>query len=235
MLLLHEVHTVMGERSDQFERSYREVWMPALASDGDARLLWYLDQAHGTGPAYTVVTITALSGGAAWERLDKRVRDGDLRDWSADVGSMRHQAVGKLLLAAPWSPLQTVDMHAVPAAAGEHPPVLYMEDTGWPVARLDDYVRFWDEAYHRRIEARPASERLLEVAACFEVAFGSHGRPEAILMQRILEPERLLALLAMRPEAREASSSSSYMSDALRYRDHWESRLLRSSTWSPLP
>jgi len=46
MLLLHEVHTVAGKREDEFEAAYRDGWMPTLAADDDARLLYFLRLAH---------------------------------------------------------------------------------------------------------------------------------------------------------------------------------------------
>ena len=59
MLFMHEVHKVRGRAEDDFEAAFREGWMPTLAAGDDARLLWYTNQAHGSGPAYTVITMTA--------------------------------------------------------------------------------------------------------------------------------------------------------------------------------
>ena len=81
MLLLHEVHTVAGRHEDEFEAAFRDGWMPTLGRDDDARLLYFLKLAHGTGRAYHLVTITALRDGAAYERLATRVQRGDLRSW----------------------------------------------------------------------------------------------------------------------------------------------------------
>ena len=69
MLFLHETHKVVGAREDEFEAAYREGWMPTLAKEDDARLLWYTNHAHGSGVSYNVVTITGIADGAAWERL----------------------------------------------------------------------------------------------------------------------------------------------------------------------
>ena len=66
MLLLHEVHTVAGRHEEAFEDAYRETWMPTLAKTDDARLLYYLKLAHGTGRAYFHVTITGLRDGNAF-------------------------------------------------------------------------------------------------------------------------------------------------------------------------
>src|SRR5438477_5981935 len=114
MLLLHEVHTVAGRDEDAFEGAFREGWMPTLAKTDDARLLYYLKLAHGTGRAYFHTTITLLRDGNAYEQLARRVQDGDLRSWAADVDRYRHEVKGKLLLQVDWSPMRDLDFAAVP-------------------------------------------------------------------------------------------------------------------------
>jgi hypothetical protein len=54
-----------------------------------------------------------------------------------------------------------------------------------------------------------------------------------MLWQKIRSADRLVGLLSrdFPPEHRQPGS---YMYDALAYRDQWESRLLRTSPWSPL-
>src|SRR5258708_33338146 len=96
MLLLHEVHTVVGPKEDEFEAAFRDGWMPALAETDDARLCWFLFLAHGTGRAYQVTTITALRDGAAYERLAKREQTRDLRKRAAEVPQTRQPQAEKL-------------------------------------------------------------------------------------------------------------------------------------------
>jgi hypothetical protein len=51
-------------------------------------------------------------------------------------------------------------------------------------------------------------------------------------MQRILDPDRLLGLLTTDiPPAMRAPGT--WMHDALELRDQWQSKLLRSASWSP--
>ena len=87
-LFLHETHRVRGALEEKFEAHYRDRWMAALAEGDDARLLWYVHQAHGTGPAYRICTITAVRDGAAYGRLLERVATGDLQSWARELDDL---------------------------------------------------------------------------------------------------------------------------------------------------
>jgi len=233
MLLLHEVHTVAGPHEDAFEDAFRKGWMPALGNDDDARLVYYLKLAHGTGRAYHHTTITALRDGAAYERLARRVQSGDLRSWAADIDGMRHEVKGKLLLAVDWSPMRDIDLASVPVDGVDHDPVLYMEDSAWPhEAMLDTYLEKARTHYAPSLEQR--SERsLLTLLAVFQAALGAPRRREVILWQRVDFPDRLPGLFT-RELPSHVKGPGTWMHDALEVRDDWESRLLRSASWSPL-
>ena len=78
-----------------------------------------------------------------------------------------------------------------------------------------------------------AMSKLLHIDACFQVAFSGGRRPEAILLQRVIDHDALLRLLETEtPPA--MKQPGTFMHDALEVRDQWESRLLRTSSWSPL-
>src|SRR2546423_12772974 len=104
MLFVHEVHQVVGPRSRDFEAAIRDDFQQLLAKTGDARLLWFLHQAHGTGPAYIVVTITAFRDAAAWQDLALRIQRGDLNRWARELDETRHDVRAKLLWPVPWAP-----------------------------------------------------------------------------------------------------------------------------------
>ncbi|MFN8034420.1 MAG: hypothetical protein U0V73_00580 [Acidimicrobiia bacterium] len=104
LLFLHETHRVRGDREDEFESAYRDRWLPELEATDDARLLYFLHHAHGTGRAYQVVTITAVRDGRSYEALTRRVHRGDLQAWARDVDRLRHRVDGKLLVEVLWSP-----------------------------------------------------------------------------------------------------------------------------------
>jgi hypothetical protein len=231
VLFVHEVHQVRGALEEEFESEYRDVFLPAVADGGDARLLWYLNHAHGSGPAYHVVTITALRDGAAYERLAERVQFGDLRAWARHLDELRHGVTGKIVRNVAWSPMKDLRLDDVPTTVSEHGLSLYMEDTGWPHAAIDDYTNFWQHGYFEPMRKRGAT--LLDIQAVFQGAFGSGRHKEAILMQKIVSDEGLLHLLTTETPG-ELKEPGQFMHEALAFRDTWESKLLRTSSWSPL-
>jgi hypothetical protein len=233
MLLLHEVHTLAGRHEDAFEAHVRGGWMSALSASDDARLLYYLKLAHGTGRAYHHVTITGLRDGNAYERLARRVQEGDLRAWAATADGMRHEVRGKMLLPVDWSPTKDLDLSTVPTDGREHEPALYMEDSAWPhEAKLDDYLVAARTHYAPSLENR-TERSLLTLLGVFQAALGASRRREVVLWQRVDFPERLPALFTHELPAH-VKGPGTWMHDALEVRDDWESRLLRSAAWSPL-
>jgi hypothetical protein len=233
MLFLHETHSVIGRHEDDFEEAYRGPggWIERLAAEDDARLLWYLDHVHGTGPAYTVITITALRDALAWQRLADRIHNGDLREWAGRVDRLRHDAVAKVLRPLPWSDLQEVDLLTVPVDPAEHELVLYMEDTANPrEGMVHDYISRAGEQYAPSLR-RP--NPLLQMVASFQPIFGTGRRREIVLWQRVADQQALLRLFTTAVPA-PLKAPGMWMHDALEVRDQWTSRLLRTTSWSPL-
>jgi hypothetical protein len=234
MLFLHEVHQVAGATEEEFEAAYRDGWMPTLAQDDDARLLYFLHHAHGTGRAYNVVTLTAVRDGGAWERLASRLHHGDLRPWASDVDKLRHAVHAKTLVPVPWSPLQEVDLTSVPTS-GHHELTLFMEDTAWPhEGMLDEYLEAAHTHYAPSLEeSRRAGRSLLGLQAVLRPAWGTGRWREVVLWQKVIQPKGITPLVTSEvpPEFR---APGTWMHDALEVRDDWESKLLRTTAWSPL-
>ncbi len=185
----------------------------------------------GSGVSYNVVTVTAVKDGAAWERLALRLQKGDLQGWARDVDTLRHDAAGKLMLPLHWSPLQEVDFRSIPADGREHALSLYMEDTMWPYR--EQYLRYIDTSgavYSRSLQV---ADPFIKIEAGFQPAFGSHVRREVMLMQKIVKVNQLRELLSHEIPI-EQRRPGGWMHEALVLRDQWESRLLRTSSWSPL-
>jgi hypothetical protein len=79
----------------------------------------------------------------------------------------------------------------------------------------------------------PPERMLLDIQACFQVAHSSGTRPEAILMQKIVNVDSLGRLLTSVEEHDPSTWPGSYMAKGLEVRDQWESKLLRTAAWSP--
>ena len=175
MLFLHETHEVRGQAEEAFDAAYREGWMKALSAGPNARLLYYLRQAHGTGPSYRVVTITALQDAATWEQMAERVHGGDLASLARSLDELRHESVAKLLVPLPWSPWQSIDLDRVPTDGRTQRPSLFMEDTVWPFEqKLDEYIERSGSHYAREMrDTEDAGRRILTVDASFRTAFGN--------------------------------------------------------------
>jgi len=235
MILLRESHSVIGAREDEFEATMRDHWLPALASDDGARLLYFLHLAHGSGESYQVVTYTLLRDAAAWGRLIERVDRGDLRSLAEKLDGLRHDVEGRPYLPLPWSPAGEIALASVPGEALDHEPSLFMEDTVWPYeGKLEEYVRRAGEHYavefDQRVTGRP---QLLEIQAAYRAAFGGPRRREVVLWQKVVTPKGLVGLFT-REIPKEYKTPGRWMLDALEIRDQWQSRLLRTSRWSPL-
>jgi hypothetical protein len=234
MLLVHELHRVDGTKEEPFEAAFRDGWMPALAKTGDARLLYFLHHAVGTGPSYNVVTITALRDAAAWGRLAERVETGDLREWAVALDDLRHDVVAKFLTPLPWSPLSAIDLDAIPTDGREHELELFMEDTVWPYeGGLERYIEAAGSHYAEEMkQRRQEGGAMLQIEASFRTAFGSGQRREIVLWQKITNKKGLLGLLTREVPAK-YKRPGLWMNDALALRDQWQSKLLRTSSWSP--
>jgi hypothetical protein len=231
VLFMHEVHRVKGVNEDEFEAMYRDGWMPMLAEGDDARLLWYTNHAHGSGVSYNVVTITALRDASAWEDLVHRVQKGDLQSWMRDVDELRHDVIGTMQMPLVWSPMPDIDFSSVPSDGVAHEPTLYMEDTMWPYdGKLVDYIEACGAVYSKSLER---DNPFLTIVSAVQPAFGSQMRGEVTLMQRIHKLDQLGQLLANEIPV-DVRGPGSWMHEALVVRDQWESKLLRTSTWSPL-
>jgi hypothetical protein len=232
VLFIHEVHKVVGKRAAEFEEAYREGWMPKLAEGPDARLLWYLDLAHGSGLAYRAVTVTALSDGAAWQRLAERVASGDLQSWARRLDGLQHECTSRVMMPLEWSP--AIELADVPTDPSDHDPTMYMEDTMWPFpGRIREYIDAAGGVYRRSLGSDDARVGL-SIQLAYQTVPGAGRHPEVTLMQRISSLPPLIHLL-MHDIPPEVTKPGSWMHDALELRDQWRSRLLRSAAWSPLP
>jgi len=235
MWLLHETHSVHGEAEPAFDALLRYGWIPRVAETKGARVAYVLRHAHGTGPSYRLVTLTALEDAAAYEALAQNVNHGPLQELAVKLDAHRHDVEAKLLEPLPWSPLRDIELASVPATGADHELTLYMEDTVWPrEGKLEEYVERSGAHYAREMAGHEQAGRaMLQVQAGFRTVFGSGRRREIVLWQKVVDPRLVLGLLTREVPA-ELQRPGSWMHDALALRDQWQSRLLRTTRWSPL-
>jgi hypothetical protein len=219
MLFIHDIHAVIGEHEFDFEDAVRGEYAPAVAEDG-ARLLWYLHATHGAGEAYSMVTLTAVRDGAAWERLVQRLRYGDLATWREKVDAMRYASTSTLLVQVPWSPLGEVDLDSVPAAEGpERDVVVLREDTlhGPGIATTVE-------------PAAPTAEAVLTCAAAFTPALGDGSTLQ--VLHRVAPRSRWTPAFGLDTGWDDwPGSLTTGLPDGTRR----STRMLRTTPWSPLP
>jgi len=227
MIYVHEVHEVLGGKMDEFGDAIRTEWRPLVEADGHARLLWYWELTHGTGPSYQAVSITAVRDWTTWGAFVARAGEPHRREWQKRIGTLRREVTSKILVPTPWSPLQEVDLTAAAAASEVETPALYLHDTGWPFAgKLEEYVDALGSIFYPQTR----NAKMISVAACWTVAHGTGRHHEVVLLQKIEDWEQFSRLLT---RGEHGAQRGGWMVEGLRFRDRWESKLLRCTRWSP--
>lgn len=223
MLFVHDVHAVMGERELEFEDALRSEYAARVADD-DTRLLWYLNSTHGAGEAYKVVTITAVRDGAAWERLADRLRRGDLSAWASRAESMRYGCTSTLMAATAWSPL-VLDLSQVPTDPLTHDVAVYREDTleGSGVPTLVGTAL-------GAVSGSAAGDAVLTCVAAFEPALTPGTTVQ--LLYRVTDQAHWAPAFGLDANWDDWPGS---LTPTLPDRVRGSSRILRTTSWSPLP
>jgi hypothetical protein len=228
MIFLHELHDVAGGKMDEFTDAVRREWRPLIEERPGARLLWFWHVTHGTGPSYQAVSITAVRDWATWGALvDQFATDARFRDWQHRAWGLRREVTAKLLLSAPWSPLHDVDLDGRATDREVDTPTIYLHDTGWPYpGKLEEYVSALGSVFHPQTQR----SRMISIAACWKVAPGTGRHHEVVILQRIEDWDRFSRLLT---HGEQGAQRGGWMEEGLRYRERWESKLLRCVPWSP--
>ena len=226
MIYVHETHEIAGGKMEEFAAAVRDVVAAAargarrraarVVLGADAR-----DRARATRRSRSPPCAT----GTAWGDLVGR---GIVRDWQREAAALRKDVVAKVLLPAAWSPLQAVDL-----------------DDPWPLAEATQPAHV--PARHRLAVPGPARGVRRCARAGAPAAGGAHRHDVG---GRVLDdgagngpPARGPAPPAARqtgtrsrgcsPEGEHDAPKGGWMEEGLRYRDRWESKLLRCARWSP--
>src|SRR5215207_6185274 len=97
MFYVHEIHELDAGEAESFETMIREQWVPVLAADPGARLVWCVRSMPGTASYPELITMTAVEDGAVLERLGSRYRNGDLRELLSELGRQRKSVATRVL------------------------------------------------------------------------------------------------------------------------------------------
>lgn len=230
MFYVHEIHELDAERAETFEALVREQWVPAVAADPQTRLVWCVRSMPGTASYPELVTMTAVDGGVALERLGDRYRRGDLRELATELGRHRNRVATRVVAALEEFNPYTVDLDEVPLVRDDAPSELYLHDFVVPQPGMQ-------RAYE--VQMREAFMKMLEIDALpmktwggFETVSGGGRVPLSLMITWIAHPPAISNLLA-EGNPRVAPEPGSWMSEALKLRDTWVSRIVRSVPWSP--
>ena len=226
MLIVREIHQVIGQHAHTFESTYRNEWVPSLGLDDSARLLWYANHAHLTCFAYYVMTITAVRDGAAWEQLADRIHRGDLRETTRTLDGLRHDVRAQILRPAAWSPLLDLDLAKVPVTVAEHESALFVGETFRTREPIDEAHA---QALEQNIDRGIGDEPLTETVGCFIGAYPEGPGDDVMLWQRVRRPDRMLTALTT-----PASASPAHGDAEVAGTDRVDSTMQRVSRWSPL-
>jgi hypothetical protein len=225
VIIVMDIHQVIGERELDFEDTYRDVYMPAVAATNDARLLLFGWLPHGGGEGYEAVTLTGVRGIDAWDAFSERLRYGDLAEWATAVDAMRYGLDTTLHDVAKWSPLAELDLDLVPATAREErAPVLLRLDSIVPDGALAEL----DDALGKA--AANSGPSLLELVGGWSSCFGDMAGDALHVLYRVVDREALAKALEDQDSnaAWRGSLAASIGQAAER------TRLLRAARWSPL-
>jgi len=220
VLFLHDVHAAIGEHEIDLDEAVRDVYAPTIADD-DARLAWYLYATHGAGDGYVVTMVTALRDGAAWERLSRRLRYGDLADWLLQVDRFTYWNQSTLLVSTEWSPLADLDLDSLPVGSTDNEVRVYREDT------------LAGEGVEAAIsKPQDADGDVLQCVAGFRPFFAPDGEAEAVtVVYRVASADALEGAFAADAGWNDWTGS---LTPTLPDGVHGSTRMLRNVPWSPL-
>ena len=225
MIIIQEIHQVIGVQELPFEDSYRDTYLPAVATDPDTRLLWFGWAPHGGGQGYEAATITAARDLGAWDRLVERGRYGDLAAWATSIEAMRYSMQVHVCEVENVVPVDFADLNSVPGTAGDHAP---------SVLRLDSLRSADPRGVLAALANAAASSAsgMLAPAGCWASILGGLDRAPVHILYRIGSPDDLRDALGAADPLHQWSGS---LTVAAGLDDEpMETRLLRTARWSPL-
>jgi hypothetical protein len=217
MLLIMDIHIVVGREEVAFEDAYRSEMAPLIASERGTRLAGFFWAPHGGGEGYEAVTLTAVADLDALDRHQERIAVGDLAGaWSSLEGKQR-EIRSSLHILAPWSALADQSLEEL----GEHPTAVFRLDALRVGGAIADAVASIAEQGAKGSSGDPTS-----VVGCWSPFLAELDDPVVWVLSRVASDEALRGLLA---EPARPWAGVPVVAGAAR-----TTRLLRNVAWSPV-
>ncbi len=230
MFFVHQVHALRPGSAEEFEATLRAAWVPALAREPGMRLAWCARSMPGAISFPEIVTLTAIADGEALERYGTRVRGGDLAGDASALAAQRVKVTTRVMAPLAFNPLE-VELDDLPLESSDGPGEMYLHDFVPPRLGMQ---RAYEEAMQRVYMAIPDTDLLqIVIWAGLENVAGGGAYPESLNISHVRDASALTQLLAFEAP-RDNKQIGSWMYDALKLRDTWTTRLVRSLRWSPL-
>jgi hypothetical protein len=219
VLLIQDVHIVIGREEVPFDDLYQSGFAPRVANDPGTRFLGFFWAPHGGGEGYEAVTLTIADDIDAVARHQDRLATGDLADaWLALEAKQRHLQ-SSLHVLADWSPLAADGIDGFDI--GDHPTALFRLDT----FTVDGAVREAVDAVESQ-HRNPPDSSVVTIVGCWSPFLGDLDEPVVSGLSRVRSDDALRGAFAAPTKP---WSGVPELPGARRL-----TRLLRSVAWSPV-
>jgi len=219
MLLIQDVHIVIGREELPFDDAYQSTFAPGVAGDPGTRFAGFFWAPHGGGEGYEAVTVTAVADVEALARHQERLATGDLADAWLSLEAKQRSLHSSLHVLADWSPIAANGIDGF--TAHEHPTALFRLDSYTVDGPVADAV----DAVEAQFRSAP-DDATVSIIACWSPFLGDLDEPVVHVLSKLASDEALKAAFA---EPTKPWSGVAVLPGARRL-----TRLLRSVTWSPV-
>jgi hypothetical protein len=218
MLLIEDIHIVIGREEVPFEDLYRSELAPMIATDPGTRLAAFFWAPHGAGEGYEALTLTAAADLDALDRHQERTATGDLAALWNSLEAKQREIRSSLAMLAPWSPLAGRSLEDL--TLDEHPTAIFRLDS----ARVEGDIAEAVASVESRAENGSSDE--VSLVACWSPFLGELDEPVVQVLSRVASDAALRALFV---EPERPWPGVPHLGKASR-----TTRLLRSVAWSPV-
>jgi len=227
MLFLHQIHELDPGAEPDFERFVRDEWLPCVNAHPGASFAWYGAPISAARFADEAITLVAFDDEAAFGRFADAQRASEA---SRALASLRSSVATRLLRPIDYDPWTTGDV-SIPDGLNEGAVSTYMHDFVPPqLGQMKKYVDMMRERYMALSEDALSG---IVLRASWQTVSGGGPVPEMFNLSEIRDVDALVSLVA-HEIPREYKEMGTWMWEALAARDQWTTRLVRSSTWSPV-